>query len=160
LNLPTTTATKTYKFSSTSSTPTSQQPHRQPSSNTHQRNKRPASQNSSIVPPVHYNSKPRWSQSTSSSNIRTVNNTVKKEPEDIPVGNFSEDNTIEVLAQSYKKKLGIKDQANAEAKARIDELENTIQQQQVRIRELEQDERFNSQIVEQNLIAYAHDRKR
>lgn len=71
-----------------------------------------------------------------------------------------EDDTIEVMAHSYKKRLEIKNQANAEANLRIENLEAEIIQQENAIRELQQDELLNARIVEHTLAGYIHDQKR
>lgn len=64
------------------------------------------------------------------------------------------------MAHSYKKRLDLKNQLNAEAKLRIESLEAKVNQQYNTIHELEQDEQLNARIVEYTLAGYMHDKKR
>ncbi|KAG2211244.1 hypothetical protein INT47_006364 [Mucor saturninus] len=86
---------------------------------------------------------------------------IKKEPvTDLSLGDNEDDDTIQVMAHSYKKRLELKNQANAEANARIEKLETEMMRQGETIRELRGEERLNARIVEHTLIGYLHDQKR
>ncbi|KAI7896699.1 uncharacterized protein EV154DRAFT_547339 [Mucor mucedo] len=86
---------------------------------------------------------------------------IKKEPvTDLSLGDNEDDDTIQVMAHSYKKRLDLKNQANAEANARIEKLETEMMRQGETIRELRGEERLNARIVEHTLTGYLHDQKR
>lgn len=89
---------------------------------------------------------------------------IKQEPREHTVheidNSSSEGDPIEIIAHTYRKKLDHKDQANSEAKARIEQLEETVRNLLAKVRELEQDEKVNAQVVEQTMERYFNEEKR
>lgn len=84
---------------------------------------------------------------------------IKQEPLEQSIHD-SEGDTIEILAETFRNRLDKKANLNRHYENQIQELQRTIKQQQDRIRELEEDESLNAQIVERNLAVYEHDKKR
>ncbi len=120
---------------------------------------------------------PEWSSTTFSARAKKTGNSLKNTRRDSPLIdslpltkikrepslvtiNDSEEDTIDAIQTSYKKRLGNKERANTEAKAKIEELEEFIKQQQLRIHQLEEDEKLNIKVMEYNLASYTRDKKR
>lgn len=96
-------------------------------------------------PKLNSNVKKRKKESESSSMI-TVND--------------SEEDTIDAIATSYKKRLSNKERENTEAKVRIEELEECIDRQNSTIQEFIKGEDVNIKVMEYNLASYSRDKKR
>lgn len=87
------------------------------------------------------------------------NEKIKKEPV-IDLISDNDDDTISLIATSYKKRLDNKERANSDAKAKIKTLEEQLLEKDQRIDQLEQEEKKNLKFIEYNLAGYTRDKKR
>lgn len=105
---------------------------------------------------------PGWASPTISTKTKKTtleNKKIKKEPV-IDLISDNDDDTISLIATSYKKRLDNKERANSDAKAKIKTLEEQLLEKDQRIDQLEQEEKINLKFVEYNIAGYTRDKKR